>query len=195
MNPDLGSATRTLAELVGEVTDDQLALSTPCPAYTVADLLHHVDGLAQAFVLAAEKKFTPGTTEVPGVDGSRLDNEWRTRIPERLTALAEAWRKPDAWEGMTEAGGVTLPGAVGGRVALNEVVVHGWDIARAIGAAYGIDDTSAQACLEFIVPATASPDADPGPDGAFQRPVEVPAGAPALDRLVGANGRDPGWKR
>ncbi|MBO2445815.1 TIGR03086 family protein [Actinomadura barringtoniae] len=192
MNPDLGSATRTLAELVAAVTDEQLALSTPCPAYTVADLLDHVDGVTLAFRMAAEKTFAPGSPP-PEVDASRLGDDWRTRIPERLAALAEAWRKPDAWEGMTEAGNVTLPGAVGGRVALNEVVVHGWDIARAIGADYRVDDATAEACLAFIVPATA--DSDPGPDGAFGPPVEVAADAPVLDRLVGANGRDPDWQR
>ena len=30
---------------------------------------------------------------------------------------------------MTEAGGVTMPGEVTGLVALDEVVLHGWDLA------------------------------------------------------------------
>ena len=35
-----------------------------------------------------------------------------------------------------------------------------------------------------------------GPDsGFFDVEVEVPAGAPALDRLLGFAGRDPAWER
>lgn len=47
-------------------------------------------------------------------------------IPERLVAMAEAWRDPKAWEGETAAGGVQLSGEIAGLVALNEVMVHGW---------------------------------------------------------------------
>jgi uncharacterized protein (TIGR03086 family) len=191
MNPDLTPATRTLAELVGSVADDQLTLPTPCPAYTVADLLDHVEGLARAFTIAAEKTHVPGGTTGPMVDGARLGDDWRTRIPARLEALAEAWRKPDAWEGMTEAGGVGLPAPVAGLVALNEVVVHGWDLARALDRPYSVDDAAAAACLEFVTPSDDSPTP---PEGAFGPPVEVPADASLLDRLVGANGRDPGWR-
>ena len=35
---------------------------------------------------------------------------------------------------MTRAGGIDLPGEIMGPVALAEVVIHGWDVARAIGA-------------------------------------------------------------
>ncbi len=39
---------------------------------------------------------------------------------------------------MTKAGGVDLPGEVAGLVALDELVVHGWDVARATGQAYDV---------------------------------------------------------
>ena len=47
--------------------------------------------------------------------------------------MAEAWQDPAAWEGMTAAGGVDLRGEVAGVVALDELVIHGWDLAKAIG--------------------------------------------------------------
>jgi hypothetical protein len=40
---------------------------------------------------------------------------------------------------MTEVGGNTLPGEVTGVVALDEVVLHGWDLARATGQDYRCD--------------------------------------------------------
>ena len=50
---------------------------------------------------------------------------------------------------MTEAGGVTLPGEVAGVVALDEVVLHGWDLARATGQEFRCDPASAEAVLGF----------------------------------------------
>ena len=64
-------------------------------------------------------------------DASRLVDDWRSRIPRDLAALAAAWRDPEAWTGMTRAGGIDLPGEIAGVVALDELVVHGWDVARA----------------------------------------------------------------
>ena len=42
-------------ELQAGITDEQLTDPTPCPRYTVADLLDHVGGLAAAFTAAATK--------------------------------------------------------------------------------------------------------------------------------------------
>jgi hypothetical protein len=38
-----------LAELVVSVEDSELTLPTPCPAYTLGDVIDHVGGLALAF--------------------------------------------------------------------------------------------------------------------------------------------------
>src|SRR5215471_5849119 len=54
-NVDLGPAAQRLADLVARVTDDELGNPTPCPAYTVGDLVEHVGGLALAFTAAANK--------------------------------------------------------------------------------------------------------------------------------------------
>jgi uncharacterized protein (TIGR03086 family) len=187
---DFGPATDAVAEIVTNVRDDQLADPTPCPEATVADLLDHLGGLALAFRAAARKEPAPGDAQ-PQADGSQLRDGWRDDIAERLAALAEAWRDPTAYEGMTRAGGVDLPGDVAALVALDEVVVHGWDIARATGQPYAPDEAAVRACLAFAetfeVP-------DGAPDGGpFGPPVAVPDDAPALDRLAGATGRDPAW--
>jgi hypothetical protein len=34
---------------------------------------------------------------------------------------------------MTPVGGVTLPGEIAGQVALDEIVLHAWDLARGTG--------------------------------------------------------------
>ncbi|HEX6339446.1 TIGR03086 family metal-binding protein [Umezawaea sp.] len=178
---DLTPAVARLTHLLAGVTDDQLAARTPCTEFTVGDLIDHVDGFAQAFSAAARKDFDTPTTPDP-------DPDWRTRVPARLEALAEAWSKPDAWEGDTQAGGVTLPAEVMGRFALDEVVIHGWDLARATGQPFTCDDRSLDVLEALVAP---QPNGDPS--GPFGPPVPVAADAPQLDRVVAHTGRDPRW--
>ena len=72
-------------------------------------------------------------SSAPDGDADRLGADWRSRIPQDLLAMAAAWRDPSAWTGMTRVGGVDLPGSAAGLVALDEIVVHGWDLAAPAG--------------------------------------------------------------
>lgn len=190
---DLDPAARQLAQLLTGVSDDQLPAPTPCAEYTVADLLQHISGLTIAFRNAATKTPQPAAGQAsPGADsGVGLHPQWRSRIPRQIDDLVAAWRAPAAWEGTAQAGGVTLPAAMIGRAALNELVMHGWDLARGTGQPFGCDPASAAACYEMVQAATAS--ADGAPEGLFGPAVEVAPDAPLFDRLLGLGGRDPGW--
>ncbi len=181
---DFGPATRTLAGLVGEVRDDQLDNPTPCPKWSTADLLRHIGGLTLEFTAAAQKVPTPARA------GDGLTDGWRQRIQEDLVGLAAAWEDGSAYEGETHAGPVTLPGRETARVALNEVTVHGWDLARATGQDYPADPGAVAECSGFVAEFDAPANND---GGLFGPPVTTPADATAIDRLVGMVGRDPGW--
>ena len=76
-------------------------------------LVAHIGGLSLAFAAAAGKEFGP-LTDTPPADDAPLDADWRSAYPQRLAALAAAWKDPAAWEGMTRAGGVELPAEVMG---------------------------------------------------------------------------------
>jgi uncharacterized protein (TIGR03086 family) len=184
---DLGPQTAEVARVVSGVRDDQLTGTTPCEGTAVAGLLDHLIGLTLAFRMAAEKTVPGGG---PSADAANLAPDWRTRLPAQLEALAAAWRDPGAWEGTTEAGGVTMPASVMGVVALDEVLIHGWDLAVATGQAYRADPVAVPACLEMV-----GDRSDPAnePQGMFGPVVPVPDDAPAFDRLLGRTGRDPGW--
>ncbi|MFC9555892.1 TIGR03086 family metal-binding protein [Rhodococcus sp. NPDC056960] len=188
---DLEPATDVMAALVRGVRDEQLTASTPCPQLTVGDLLDHVDGLSSAFTAAATKAPLDGGSQPPSADAARLGTEWRHRIPERLAALAVAWREDTAWRGMTKAGGLDLPADVAGAVAIDEIVVHGWDLAVATGQSFSCDTELLTAAYEFVkASAEQNPDGTPG---LFGPPVEVPESAPLIERLIGLSGRDPRW--
>jgi uncharacterized protein (TIGR03086 family) len=189
---DLTPAAQRLADLVGGIPDDLLDASTPCPAYTLGDLVDHIGGAAVAFTGAAVKDTGESTSQAPSGDASRLSDDWRERIPRDLVGLAAAWRDPEAWTGMTKAGGVDLPGEVAGLVALDELVVHGWDVARATGQTYESDPATLEAVRGFVAQFS-EPGMEGAREGLFGPPVDVPDDAPLLDRVIGLTGRDPGW--
>ncbi|MGW0041980.1 TIGR03086 family metal-binding protein [Rhodococcus sp. NPDC003348] len=186
---DLRPATHAVAGIVRGVRDDQLSAPTPCREYTVADLLDHIDGLALAFTLAARKQ----PLEVgPSGRGDRLPDDWRDHIATRLDELAQAWRDEAAWSGNTRAGGVDLTGGEAGRVAMNEVVVHGWDVARATGQSYLVDDASVNGARDFVAQFS-GPGTEEARSGLFGPEVAAPADATPLERLIALTGRDPRW--
>ncbi len=166
--------------------EDALERPTPCERYRVGDLLDHVGGFALAFRGAALKKPLAGG---PSGDAANLGDDWRSRIPRDLLALAEAWRDSDAWTGMTAAGGVDLPGEVAGIVALDELVIHGWDLAKATGQPAGYDGPGLEAVLGMVLRFRGS-----GIDGIFGDEVPIPDDASVFDRILGIAGRDPGWQ-
>lgn len=184
--PDLHPAARQVTALLTGVRDDALDARTPCDDYTVAGLLNHFMGLTLAFRDAAAK----ARGAPPDPSDEQLDPTWRTELPRRLSAMAEAWEQPGAWEGITEVGGVTLPATQIGMFGLNELVIHGWDLARATGQPYDCDQASIEAVLGLLSE-TATAEGTPGLFGPI---VEVDVNSPLLDRAVGLTGRSPSWQ-
>ena len=172
---DMGAAAAEVARVVAGIRDDQLGDPSPCDGMPVAGLLDHMVGLTYAFRRAAEKTPLP---DAPSVSADALVADWRTRLPAQLSALAEAWRSPGAWEGMAA-------------VALDEVVIHGWDLAVATGQPYSVSDRDAAACTSFAEAVGESPEERAGLYGPR---VPVPTDASPFDRLLGLTGRDPDWR-
>lgn len=155
---DLEPAARRIAALLDGVDDARLCGPTPCPDYAIRELLGHLAMLAAAFRDAARKDLGPGTATAPDAALPILDDDWRETLPRRLEELAAAWRSPAAWTGMTRAGGVELPGEVAAAVALDELVVHGWDLARSTGQPYAAGEGELRACAALLAPDEDDPD-------------------------------------
>ena len=188
---DLGPAAQQVADLAADVRDDQLDGRTPCPEYSVSTLLTHLIGLSEAFRDAAHKVGDSVEPQEALADG--LTPGWRTELPARLDELVAAWRAPEAWEGMTSAGGLALPGEIAGVVAADELVLHGWDLARATGQEFSCDPVTTQVVYEFAKE-SAKPGEEAAREGLFGPVVDVPADAPLFDRALGYAGRDPAWR-
>jgi uncharacterized protein (TIGR03086 family) len=189
---NLGPAAQRLADLIARVEDDELDKPTPCPAYTLGDLIEHVGGIALAFTAAAQKDTAEASERGPAGDASRLPADWRTRIPRDLATLGRAWEQPDAWTGMTRLAGDDAPAEMAGLSLADELVVHGWDVARATGQPYDCEPELAETARSFLV-MFASPDAPAGPEVPFGPSRQVPEGASLLDGVLALAGRDPDW--
>jgi uncharacterized protein (TIGR03086 family) len=84
-----------------------------------------------------------------------------------------------------------MPAELIGGMVVGELVVHGWDLAKAVGVVpLWPDDV-----LAFLHGAAAGMAQQARDMGIFGPEVPVPADAPVLDRIVAITGRDPGWTR
>jgi len=186
---DLHPAAQRTISLVTSLADEQLDLPTPCPEARLGDLIDHLGVFAVRFLAAARKESEGRTSPPPPPSRANLEPDWRDRISRDLLALADSWRDPQAWEGSTYAGGVEMPAEVVGLVALDELVVHGWDIAVAAGHRYEPAAQEIEAAMAFVTSFNAPR------DGTLFGPiVPVADNATRLDRLLGLTGRDPSWR-
>jgi uncharacterized protein (TIGR03086 family) len=189
---DLEPAANEVTRLLTGISDDHLGAPTPCEKTSVAGLLDHFMSLTHAFTCGALK--TPPTEATGGPpDADHLNPDWRKVLPERLEALAQAWQDPSAWRGTAEVAEVSMPAEQMGLVALDELVMHGWDLARATGQEFTCDPASAQAVLAFTE-RTAQPGNEASREGLFGPVVPIPETASPFDRALGFAGRDPGWR-
>ncbi|MEU7892026.1 TIGR03086 family metal-binding protein [Nonomuraea sp. NPDC049152] len=170
----LTSASRSTVALVRDLSEEELALPTPCADFDVRRLLAHLEWVAEMFESMAAKGPRPEQGEYTG------------DFPERMGRALAAWSEPEAWEGESSVG---MPMATTAHLLLVDLIVHGWDLAAATGRPYQQDEQAVEKALAFTEQMAPMGRAK----GAFGRQVEVPGDAAALDRLLGVTGRDPAW--
>jgi uncharacterized protein (TIGR03086 family) len=131
-------------------------------------------------------------TEAPAVDVDPL-TAFRSARHDLMEVLTDDEVAPS--DVSTPVGTMTLAEHID-QVASEDLVVHGWDLARATGQEHRLDPEE----VERLWPAAQAMDErmrTPGAFGpgivVFGPVVEVPADAPMPDRLLGLLGRDPYW--
>ncbi|GAA4755199.1 TIGR03086 family metal-binding protein [Modestobacter marinus] len=175
------------------VRPEQLTAPTPCGDFDVRALLDHLGWAALLSQRSATglplERDRSSLRPAPFLDGLPAE-EWAGALPVELDTAADAWADPAAWEGETVFGTAPMPAGVVGPLMLAEFVLHGWDLARAVGAPYDVPAGLGKAVLAAIEPL-----AELGRDSGWYGPaVAVPTEAAAFDRALGLAGRDPGWR-
>lgn len=177
-----------MAELdrrVRGIRDEQWAAPTPCSEWTVTDLLNH---------LVAEQLWVPlllggATIEEVGdrFDGDQLGTDPKGRWGQAARAARAAWTAPGALQRTVHLSFGDAPAEEYGWQMTLDLAVHGWDLARAIGADERIDPALASALLRCFEPQIARWQGT----GLFASPVPLDQDADGQDRLLAMLGRDP----
>ncbi|MGW4898000.1 TIGR03086 family metal-binding protein [Kitasatospora sp. NPDC004240] len=196
--------TRALAvagDAVAAVRPGRLDLPTPCAGWTLGRLLEHVVGQHRGFAAAAWGAGPDlATWQDAPLTGGPL-TAFRTsadQLTAAFGAAATAAGSVELWlpEISTERT-VPLRRAVG--FHLLDTLVHGWDVAAALGVPERVTDVVdgdpelAGALLAVAREVPAGP-ADRAPGRAFrERGPDDPAVGP-FDRALALLGRDPAWR-
>ena len=156
----LRAAAAAMESVIEGIGPAQWSAPTPCPAWTVADLTDHV--------VAGNRRFASAVAGEPAL----------------VDELYEAFAAAGALDRV-----VSVPfgrGAVAVHLRVVELVVHGWDLARATDPRIVVPDDVVRAELEFTRQALPRVPADRLPFGPPQPAWEA---AGALDEFVALLGR------
>jgi uncharacterized protein (TIGR03086 family) len=196
------SAVRQCGATIAAVRPDQMDLPTPCDEFDVRTLLGHLTG-----VLLRVAHVGRGGSVLDSPEPSDVaDDGWADAWTAAAHEVQAVWSDESLLGATFELPWATLPGA--GLLAMytSEVTVHTWDLARATGQDPEWDDAVVEASLELmasILPAAEArrkayedaaaqmPEEQRGFSPPFADAVELPASAPAIDRLVAWTGRHP----
>src|SRR5579872_1442264 len=113
------------------LTSDDLGRATPCAEFMVGEVGEHVvrSMVLLGSVAGAVSAPEPGSALEPGSAAGSLDE----RVAATAEAALEAWR----WRGLggsVAVGRSTLAADLAVEIIPLELLVHGWDVARATGA-------------------------------------------------------------
>lgn len=165
--------------VISGVRPDQLDVPTPCADWSVRQLLNHVvSGTALFHSLATGGGPVDRTADHLGNDPAAA---FRTTV----ASLREVFAADGGLTRMVNSPFGEQPAAVLLEMRINEMMLHGWDVATATGQPTDLDPDVAEHCLESFRALRASG------RGAtmFADPTEAPAGASAVEQLAALAGR------
>ncbi|MFD1932147.1 MULTISPECIES: TIGR03086 family metal-binding protein [Nonomuraea] len=187
----MARAAAPLMEIVRGIEPDQLDARTPCAEYDVRKLVNHLLFWGPSLEGAGRGEIVPPPAGAE-TDVDLTAGDWTAALEANVERVVAAWSRAAAWEGTTHMGGPTeLPASLVGGMIMGELIVHGWDLARATGQSLTWDDD-----LMDYVHDEVGKNAEQGRAmGVYGPAVAVDDAAPVLDRVLGLTGRDPAWTR
>jgi uncharacterized protein (TIGR03086 family) len=124
---DCASVTLTACQAVlRRLTEDDLPRPSPCAEYTVGEVGHHV--VRSMVLLASVAGEQTAADSAAGPAAGPLEEQVTVTAEAALTA----WRRRGLG-GSVAVGRSTLPASLAVEIIPLELLVHGWDVARATG--------------------------------------------------------------
>ena len=187
--PAFERAVASTAEIVKATPAGRMDSSTPCAEWDVRALLNHVIGtlwLAEALFGDQPPRHPMAPGGLP--PGNLAGDDPAAAYAEAAAAALAAAAAADALTRVhvTPLGEMPGPGLAG--FTTLDVLVHGWDLARATGQPADLDGRLAAHVLGFAERALATPESRAARIGPA---IRVAADAPVTQRLVAFLGRRP----
>lgn len=184
-------ALQVTERIVDQVQPHHLDLPTPCAQWTLRELVAHMIGQNHGFADAADGKHTDLDDWASREFGDDPAGAFRASS----TRVADAFAQDGVLERefwMPEVrGGMSFPARMAIGFHFVDYIVHGWDVAAAIGVPASFGDDLLRAVL---------PIAEAVPDGTNRRepgaafsPGLPSTSADLLDRVLTTLGRSPSW--
>ncbi|MGH3531603.1 MAG: TIGR03086 family metal-binding protein [Mycobacterium sp.] len=183
-------------DVVAAVTSKDLSRPTPCHGWNLLELLTHMTVQHHGFAAAARGGGADLATWQPATVADAVAADPAGSYAAAAADVLEAFAADgvlDTTFALPEFGpGATFPGALAVGFHFVDYVVHGWDVARAIGSSF---ELSADVLAAVLPLALAVPDGDfRTADGApFGPAVTATDDASDLDRILRHLGRLPDW--
>jgi uncharacterized protein (TIGR03086 family) len=168
---------------VAKTRDDQWTAGTPCADWDVRALVNHLVGenLWTAPLLEGKTIGDVGTVYDGDVLGNDPKAAWSSASATALATAAE----PGAADRTVHLSFGDFPGSEYLSQLFADHLIHGWDLARGIGADETMDPELVEACASWF----AAMEASYRSAGAIADHVEVPDGADPQTKLLAAFGR------
>ncbi|MEP7202902.1 MAG: TIGR03086 family metal-binding protein [Ilumatobacteraceae bacterium] len=144
------SALDSTRAIVTGVRDDQWKLASPCGGWNVRELLNHVvAGNLWAAELANGRTIADvGST----LDGDVLGADPVAAYDASADAAAAAFETPGALDAPCAVSYGPVPGSVYAGHRFLDVLIHGWDLARATGQPTDLDPRLVDGCWDVVRP-------------------------------------------
>lgn len=177
--------------LITGLSDLELSLPTPCQGWSLRGLLEHMVGQNHGFAAAARGDGADPAQWLPRALGPDPARTWQLSADqvEGAFALADVSTQVELAE---FASPQPFPLQAAQSFHFLDTVIHGWDVAAAIGVPYECDRETTELLVGFATEIPASAE-DRGPLRPFRAVVQVPADAGPLDHALALTGRDPAW--
>jgi uncharacterized protein (TIGR03086 family) len=179
----LDRAASAAAQVLDGVKADQLDASSPCTDWSVRQVINHVISGNLFFVHSLET----GTFDRGSFDRTRdfVGDDPPGALRGSVAKLRELFSAPGALERIVPTPFGQQPAEVLLEMRVSEMMMHGWDVAKATGQSTDLDPELAESVLVRYRALRAR-----GQGGDVFGPEQpTPEGATASDRLAAASGR------
>src|ERR1700719_4729317 len=144
----MAAAEAETARVVTQAANTALDSKTPCPDWDLRTLLNHT--ILWTSYSAERRAHGESAAEDLMNKDFTADPGFRNDYARQIDRAVQAWADPKAWAGELGVMGDATPAADVGAMLIMEMALHGWDVAKATGQAYALDEAAAEAVRETV---------------------------------------------